>query len=195
MITGAITAGLTIPSIYQTSLILRVPVRVARGIAFVLVLAFAIQFAIAHWSPHTFIPTQQDRQAGTNLLKQLAAIDGDIYMPYHPWYPHLVGKRTFAHRMGMLDLGFSGKWPIADIGQALRQKRFGAVILDNRPRGIESRGLLQGYSLHPFPLDARPSLYTGAGRHHQLGGNALYPNQLWLPRTHDSLPSPKSKAP
>ena len=95
-----------------------------------------IQFFSLIYSPSDQIPPQYDLRAGRKVVRSLAQIEGDILMPYHSYLPTLAGKRSFAHWAGMWDIlrGDEGdiKTKLADeIVQAIAEKRFSAIILDD----------------------------------------------------------------
>ena len=178
MITGAIAAGCTIPTVYACAKNLRLPPLLPPALSLGAATTLSIQLLCAWWSPQPFLPTAEDHKAGQKLITVLKNIQGDIYMPYHPFYPHLAGKKTFAHRMGILDITYSNQWPIAELASSLRNQRFAAVLLDNRPISKEAPNLRQYYQAQSLPKDHQPNLYTGAG----ASPPKLYPTQLWLPK-------------
>ena len=83
----------------------------------------------------TFIPTARDRAAGDALVQKLAATPGEVLVPFHPFYAHLAGKRTYLHRMGVMDVGRAGMGAPRGLGQALTEKRFSLVVMDNKIDG------------------------------------------------------------
>jgi hypothetical protein len=149
--------------------------------------ALAAQLVWARWSPAPFIPTKQDRSAGDELIARIAKVPGDVFVPSHPWYSHLAGKRTFTHRMGIMDVTFqgSGKAPlpprarvVEGLPEALRGGKFGAVVLDDRYEAWELPGLNEGYRPETV-LPAGPRVVTGA---HTV------PRTIWAPSRPEPLP-------
>jgi hypothetical protein len=147
--------------------------------------ALGAQLVVARWSPRPFIPTAADRQAGAALIARLRALPGELFMPSHPWYPHLAGKPTFTHRMGIMDVTYrpppsAGKKPlrpeareVAGLAEALRARRFGAIVLDDRYEAWELPGLTESYQ--PDELlgrDAAPRVVSGA---------RTVPRTIWTP--------------
>ena len=53
-------------------------------------------------------------------------------MPFHPFYPHLVGKRTYLHRMGVWDVRGTVAGPVKDLFPALREQRFAYIVMDDK---------------------------------------------------------------
>jgi hypothetical protein len=75
------------------------------------------------------VPGPTDRAAAARFLDRLRSLDGDVFIPFHPWYNALVGKPTHTHRMGVLDVSAMLGRP-ARLDQALEQQKFAYVILD-----------------------------------------------------------------
>ena len=99
-------------------------------------LLYIIQFFSLIYSPSDQIPTQQDLRAGRKVVGSLAQIEGDILIPYHSYLPTSAGKRSFAHQGGMWDILRSDEGDIKtklvdEIAQAIAEKRFSAIILDD----------------------------------------------------------------
>jgi hypothetical protein len=114
------------------------------------------------YDPRRFIPTARDRAAGDALLARLAAVDGDVLIPFHPFYPHLLGKRTFLHRMGVLDIWRAGLGAPRGLADALVQQRFAVVVMDDKIEGNWQLwpGLL-GHYRDTEPI-AGPSVVSGS---------------------------------
>ncbi len=137
--------------------------------------ALGLQLLAAWWSPHDFIPTSRDVAAGDALIDRIAEVDGDVWVPYHPWYAHLAGKRLYTHRMGILDVTYGNAWTVSGLREAIAERRFAAIVLDNRPPGHDLPGLHVHYRLQTqLPATLRPRLYTGA---------AVEPAAIWIPQT------------
>jgi hypothetical protein len=168
---------------------------VGRGLAVAAGGALALQLILAWWSPGRFIPTAADRAAGAALIETLRGIEGEVFIPFHPWYGRLAGKRVYTHRMGVHDLRYqppahateaecffahsAGRknWPVRGLPDAFARQEFAAVIWDNRP--IQSdpyfpgSAIARSYRLDDHvPAGARPRVVTGA---------KVVPEQIWVP--------------
>lgn len=107
------------------------------------VLAFAVSLLLGGslagqmvwqmYEPQQHIPSKEDRQTGEQLLERLKKIRGPVMMPYHPYYPVLVGKRAWFHQMGTNDVTHAGYLFPEDIRRHIQKKFFAAIILDNPP--------------------------------------------------------------
>jgi hypothetical protein len=81
------------------------------------------------------IPTAETRRLGDALIARLRASDGEVLIPFHPFYAHLAGKRTYLHRMGVLDVWRAGLGTPAGLAEALATHRFALVIVDDKLDG------------------------------------------------------------
>ena len=98
-------------------------------------LACFIQFACLVYNPMAQLPTSQDLAAGQQLNAKLAQIKGSIFIPYHSYFPILAKKDSYADGMAIGDIlrGNNGEiktYLINDISAAIKNKKFGAIILD-----------------------------------------------------------------
>jgi hypothetical protein len=84
----------------------------------------------AGYDPRPFVPTRDDRARGAQVVERLRAVDGDILVPFHPFYAHLAGKPTHVHGMGVLDVSRAGLGLPGGFAEALRDRRFAAVAMD-----------------------------------------------------------------
>jgi len=218
MATGAIAAGAALPALAGALTALfggRAPTpppaertpwyrsgvdaqRLAVALPLVGALGLATQLVFDWWSPARLVPTAQDRARGDRLIAQIRAIDGDVFVPFHPWYGHLAGKPVFTHRMGVLDMRYQPpsnaqhqcffrdpkghhNWEVAGIPDDFRNRRFAAVFWDNRGKEYFD-GLTQSYRLDDkLPGNARPRLFTGA--------TDLVPDEIWVPRVRPDPPA------
>ena len=180
---GAIAAGLGLVVLVET---------LGESAAAVAALALAANLGLTLWSPRRFIPTPADRAAGDRLVARLESLPGEVFIPSHPWYAHLAGKRTYTHRMGILDVTFqgAGKKPlpprarvVEGLPESLRSGRFDAVILDDKDQLSELPGLAEGYHPDEALAGANPHVLTGA---------ATTPRMLWIPRK-EPPPPPGTK--
>jgi hypothetical protein len=192
MATGAITAAAALPALvaciaasspagtHAGGMLAWLRTHAAQLAGLTAALAVAVQLATVRWRPHHFIPTAADRTAGDRLIERLRRTEGEVLIPYHPWYARLAGKRTYVHRMGVLDVTYGGRWPVAGLSEALRQGRFALVLLDRAP-GPEFAALHDGYRLDELlPAGERPRLFTGA---------KVEPSQIWVPAGSDRPPA------
>jgi hypothetical protein len=180
MLTGGLAAGASLPALAACARVWAVggsgralavhavPVLVAAGLG--------LDLALSLWSPRSFLPAPRDVAAGDALIERLRELraGGDIYVPYHPWYARLAGQKAFyAHRMGIMDMSYGNAWQVAGLREAFRERRFAAVILDNRPPGWELPGLTEHYRPDErIPDGMRPRLFTGA---------RVVPDTVWVP--------------
>src|SRR6185369_13588241 len=93
---GSLAAGAAVPAVIACVRALGRDRRHTAWIATLFALAAAVPLAItcvfAQWQPQRFIPTAADVAAGDRLIDRLQSIEGDVWMPSHPWYLVLAGK-------------------------------------------------------------------------------------------------------
>jgi hypothetical protein len=182
MTTGAIAAGLAVLVLVDAGGEL-VSTRWRFALAALALLGLCTNLVASRWSPKPLIPTAADVQAGDRLIKRLSGISGEIFFPFHPWYSHLAGKRTYAHRMAIMDVTYrpATKRPlppsahtVQGLAESLRGQRFAAVILDDRAQLYELPGLTDGYRpATRLGRDEAPRTVTGA---------LTVPHAIWLPK-------------
>ncbi len=102
----------------------------------IMLLLFLLQFMMLVYDPRDQIPTRNDLRAGYQLLEELKAIPGDIFMPWHGYLPVLAGKSAFATH-GLYDILRSQNDSIRirlqnQLNDAFARQRFDAIILDAR---------------------------------------------------------------
>lgn len=150
--------------------------------------ALAISMLPKRYAPLRFVPTPADRAAGDALIARLRAVNGEVWVPFHPWYSVLAGKRAYVHRMGIKDVSWRKPRPIAGLAEALRQQRFAAIVFDNRSAKLELPDLRLYYRpVAHFDGRERPRVFTGAN---------VVPESLWEPmRTATTTDGPGLVAP
>jgi hypothetical protein len=181
MVTGAISAGAAVTALAGAASILPRGRIVGVAAGWIVAAALAAELASSWWSPSRFIPADRDRAAGDALIEHLRGVEGEVFMPYHPWYPVMAGKPLHTHRMGLLDVS-QGKrmtreqrqaWRARGVREAFRSRRFAEVILDNRPVGPELAGLSESYRMDDFlPAKLSPRVFSGA---------SVAPRSVWVP--------------
>jgi hypothetical protein len=117
---------------------------------------------VSGYDPRRQIPTAESRRQGDALIARLRATDGDVLIPFHPFYAHLAGKRTYLHRMGVLDIWRAGMGPPAGLSEALATHRFALVVMDDKIDGnwLMWPGLETGYRVVEHVTG--PPMMTGA---------------------------------
>jgi hypothetical protein len=74
-------------------------------------------------------PTPADHAAAGKMLDKLRTVPGELFIPFHPYYGVLVGKKPFLHRMGVRDVtGVLG--PPKGLAEAIDSQRFSAIVID-----------------------------------------------------------------
>ena len=97
-----------------------------------LFLSLSVILPLRRLDARDHVPSHTEYAAAAELLSRLRAVPGDVLFPFHPFYPHLVGKRTYLHRMGVWDVRGTVAWPVRNLYTALREKRFAAIVMDDK---------------------------------------------------------------
>jgi hypothetical protein len=125
----------------------------AGAVAVAALCALAFAGEVVKQGPPLFaarMPVAADRAAAARFLERLRALPGDGFIPFHPYYAALAGRRTFVHRMGVMDVGAALGRP-AGLDAAIASQRFPWVILDWKSQPGEWPGLDRRYRLvHTF---------------------------------------------
>jgi hypothetical protein len=87
------------------------------------------------YSLAAFLPAPEERRAGDALIARLKAAPGEVLVPFHPFYAHLAGKRTYLHRMGVLDVGRAGMGAPRGLADALERQLFSLIVMDDKIEG------------------------------------------------------------
>ena len=176
MALGGLAAGAAIVGVAGAARALWPRWRPAGAIAAgVLVGLLGIDLARTRWKVAPLVPTAKDRAAGDKLIASIRAVEGDVFVPFHPWYPVLAGKSAHVHRMGIMDITYTAppsekKKPlppemrrVAGLAESLRGKRWAVVVLDDRAQLGELPGLNQGYvQTRVLKGDEAPHVVSGA---------------------------------
>lgn len=100
------------------------------------------------YNPLAHIPTQADTGAGRALVETIGGIEGDVFVPFHGYLAVDAGKPSYANGVALGELvgDFGGQQldsggaVLDEIEQAIRERRFDAVILDSLP-ALDRTGL------------------------------------------------------
>jgi hypothetical protein len=110
------------------------------------------------------VPSAADREAGDRLIARLRAVDGEVLIPFHPFYAHLAGKHTYVHRMGVMDVTPTLGTP-AGLTEGIRDHRWKLAIFDYKvgDRGgggtwFQWPGMLANYRIEAPDPDGPPTV-------------------------------------
>jgi hypothetical protein len=173
---GALAAGAAIPALAACAGIVwgsrPHAMLVAQGTGGAAALALAVSLVFARWQPLRFVPTPQDVAAGDKLIAHLRSIDGELWLPSHPWYAVLAGKQPYVHHMGIVDVTTRQTRTVAGLDDALRTHRFAALMLDDRDDHLPAPVAAYYRAAEKLPGDERPRVFSGA---------PVVPDTIWLP--------------
>jgi len=123
------------------------------------------QLALLWWSPLAIWPTARDVARGDQVVAQIAAIPGDVYVPAFPSYAVMAGKPWHAHYVALCDLMPLGPAMRDELARQVAARRFAAALpaMDLDPaEGCDLPGLADHYhrtatlDVPGAPSDAAP---------------------------------------
>jgi 4-amino-4-deoxy-L-arabinose transferase-like glycosyltransferase len=140
--------------------------------------AMLVQLAVLVYDPRHHLPTAADRAAGDALVRRIASIPGEVFIPHHGYLARDAGKRAYAHTLAMDNVFLDDEGPArrdleGELVRALAEKGFGAVLMESDGRYGEA--ILAGY-------EPRAPLFDDAGVFWPVTGGRLRPEVLCLPR-------------
>jgi len=174
---GGLAAGAALPALAACVAILwgdrREPQLARHAAPAIAAIAIGVSLLSARWRPDHFIPSANDAVAGDLLVAHLKSIEGEVWMPSHPWYLVLAGKNPYVHRMGIKDVTTRQNRVVLGLDDALRGHAFAAIIFDDRDLFSELPMIRQYYRPGVrLPSEEQPHVYTGA---------QVVPSSLWVP--------------
>lgn len=99
--------------------------------------ACLVQFFLLAYNPYEQLPSAADRQAGELLLRQLASVQGEIYLPDHGYLASLAGKHSYSHQSAIWDIVRGNRASAAKtilrqaFADAIRQQKFDLILFDS----------------------------------------------------------------
>jgi hypothetical protein len=138
-----------------------------------------LQLAWLVYSPSSLVPGARDRAAGDAVVRRLASVSGEVFLPHHGYLARLAGKPEVAHTLAMDNVFLDDKGEAREkledeVRGALRDRRFGAAVVESDRR--YASWILEGY-VPTEKLVADPDAFW------PVSGGRLRPEVLALPRT------------
>lgn len=136
------------------------------------------QFATLVYSPLRQIPRRADRVAGKKLVSLISHMPGAVWMPHHAYLGRLAGKSPTAHEVAIKNLIRIDPGPVqqkfsAEIEQAIRDRRFAAIISDQGNWYAAELAAAYRVRGRVFPVD---SVFF------PMVGRKMRPEIVWVPR-------------
>ncbi len=91
--------------------------------------AVLLQLYMLRYTPGAYIPTREDGEAGRNVIKTIASVEGEVYVPFHSWYPAMAGKKMYVHKMPIEDvfIGYPDRFP-RTLVELIAERHFAAIL-------------------------------------------------------------------
>jgi hypothetical protein len=86
------------------------------------------------YDPRPYVPTREDRARGDELISRLKNANGEVLIPFHPFYGYLAGKNSYLHRMGVMDIQRAGI-KAQGLAEAIDQQKFAVAVFDDKIDG------------------------------------------------------------
>ena len=133
-----------------------------------------LQVGLGRWEPAIYQPPPADREAGEALLERIRAVEGEVFMPHAPWYPHLAGKQPSLPLIALMDLDHGGRMAdyLPRIDEAIAAQRWQLIVLANTDFG---HGIDEHYRR------SERIRFTGRALMPKTGWQAR-PREIYLPR-------------
>jgi len=109
-----------------------------RAAPFLAGLVMLAQLALLAYDPIAQVPTAADHRAAARLVTQLHELHGTVYLPGHPWYLVLAGKKPSAQSAAVADVlrgpvGPARRSLQRALDLAIADQRFDNVVTDSMP--------------------------------------------------------------
>ncbi len=129
-------------------------------------------------------------RAGTELVNTIKQIKGDVFVPCHAYLPALAGKGWYADESAIAELvgkfggrrNKEGKKIMDGLRQAIREKRFSAIIL-NVPEDSWLKWLRKG--VEKYYIKQQPAFYDRTV-FWPVTGRKVRPQVIYVSKTNDT---------
>ncbi len=93
-------------------------------------------FTLTLYKPWRQLPPAGDVEAGNQIVESLRRVEGDVWVPSHPYLAERAGKPGHAHELAITDVLRPVDSPqhaklMASLREALRERRWQVVVLDH----------------------------------------------------------------
>jgi hypothetical protein len=141
-----------------------------------LLFACLVQLAGLLYNPFLQIPTARDRDAGRRLVQRLAAIEGEVFLPGHPYLLTQAGKPGHSHYVAINEILTHGTPEVrlslaAELRGAMEKRRFAAIVLDSP---LWLRDDVERYYRDGGPVQGDDAFWP-------VTGARLRPERIYLP--------------
>jgi 4-amino-4-deoxy-L-arabinose transferase-like glycosyltransferase len=172
----AVLSMLVGPAVWDLAARARTP-RTRRTLALLTRSALIVQFALLAYRPSPLIPPPGDVTAGEGIVRTLAGIDGDVLVPFHAYLADRAGKGGFASGNAggdvlRADEASIGRALADETRQAIRSRRFGAIVLDESESPLVywtqfgplfRSDILENYVARSRLLEGKDAFWTRSG--------------------------------
>jgi hypothetical protein len=148
-----------------------------------------IQFAALIYNPVHQIPTRSDLEAGQRLVDTIRQVQGEVLVPHHSYLTVLARKNGYAHWVAVEELlgAFGGGETeagalfIGQMKEAIRERRFAAIILDSYPIRTDIMQEIERYYVGLGPVFDDGTVFW------PITGKPTRPEVMYVPKSADTL--------
>lgn len=106
------------------------------SVALIFYLCLLCQLFMLTYNPDDHIPREQDRVTGSEFIRSVSKLDGNVWLPHHPYYAYLAGKgfhyTAEASYLEYRNLGRLIKRLIDDV----KERKYNYIIIDTDPHYV-----------------------------------------------------------
>jgi hypothetical protein len=90
--------------------------------------ALLVQLVALAYDPRSQVPSVDDARALARVRRRVAALEGPVFIPSHPFLSFQSSGRVHLHQMGIGDVAFNGG--VADLSRRIARGEWPTVIVD-----------------------------------------------------------------
>jgi hypothetical protein len=146
-------------------------------------LPILFQFAALYFNPLSqkmLIASAHQRRGGDEFMRNLAAIPGEVFIPYHGYITRQAGKQSHAHVLASMDVlqmhDTTAARLQADLDSAYAQHRFSAIILEESDTFTTDMAV--PYYTYSRRMLAEPNVYLT-----RISSGSTRPEFVFVPAT------------
>jgi hypothetical protein len=99
-------------------------------------LCLLCQLFMLTYNPDDHIPREQDRVAGDDFIRFVSKLDGDVWLPQHPYYAYLAGKGfRYTAEASCLQYRIIGRL-FKRLIDDVKVRKYSYIIIDNEPEWL-----------------------------------------------------------
>jgi len=95
-------------------------------------LCLLVQLILLAYNPADHIPRKEDMEAGNTFIRYVLSLDGEAWIPHHPYYAYLAGQDFHYTAEGSERYyALMGRQPIRRLMEDIEKCKYAHIIIDN----------------------------------------------------------------